>query len=156
MTAPARGACQRGLDGRLGAVQQVSQLERLAEVGVVAAPTVVDQQALGPLAQGSDLVAALGEQLRGAIHAALREHHLLELGAQDRGPLPLGRSAKSPLISRWTDASASGSGRGSGSSASSAAIRFPARRPKTRMSSREFVPSRFAPWTLTQATSPAA
>ena len=38
----------------------------------------------------------------------------------------------------------------------SAAIWRPARRPKTSRSTSEFVPSRFAPWTLTQAHSPAA
>ena len=32
----------------------------------------------------------------------------------------------------------------------------PARRPKTRRSTSELVPSRLAPWTETQATSPAA
>ncbi len=36
------------------------------------------------------------------------------------------------------------------------AIAMPVRRPKTTRSSSEFVPSRLAPWTLTQAASPAA
>ena len=66
------------------------------------------------------------------------------------------RRPRSASISSRTGASASAGRSAKPTPAMSAAICRPARRPKTSRSTSEFVPSRFAPWTLTQAHSPAA
>jgi hypothetical protein len=59
------------------------------------------------------------------------------------------------IASRTSLAGSSGSGRNSAVCTYWTAL-LPARLPNTLMSSREFVPSRFEPWTETQAHSPAA
>ena len=119
-------AGERRLDGGLGAVEQEAELERVGQVGVVAAAPVVDAEADARAARRSATrVAALGQQLLGAVHAALREHHLLQLGA-DAPPGARHRSpASRPDTIDWTDASAAASASGSGRSASSRAMAHP-------------------------------
>ncbi len=56
----------------------------------------------------------------------------------------------------WTSASGASGSSGWSASATKRAMSLPPRRPNTTMSSSELVPSRLAPWTETQAHSPAA
>src|SRR6185312_19114 len=129
VAAPALGASQRAADERLGAVQQVAELDGLHQVGVVERALVGDR----------DPVVALAETAEDRLH-------LPQALLRARIPFSCSRTCASGL---------SGSG---GSSASFAwrAASSPARRPNTTRSRSEFVPRRLAPWTLTHAHSPAA
>lgn len=69
--------------------------------------------------------------------------------------LPVDERSRS-ICSTTSEAGSSGSSTCAATFEEYSAAAMPERRPNTLMSRSEFVPRRFAPWTDTQATSPAA
>ena len=141
-----------------GEVEQVAELDRLRQVAVEHLALVLDHDApLVALAQLADHLDLLLHLLGVPEDAEVLEHRLAELVADLPRPLArsFGRAAPSPTLG-VAPRRLGVAGRARVARARTRPRAGPARRPKVIVSISELPPSRFAPWTETQATSPAA
>ena len=133
----------------LGQVQQVPGLQRFQQVGVESLAAVVDLHVwrTAPAAREcSSTACCIPSAVRKTPTCCIITFCICSRSSAARAPpLRLARSCSSRSSSAWRVRA--GSGSESCSPGSSAAMCRPARRPKTRMSLSELVPSRLAPCT---------